>query len=401
MSAKPASQFLANPYNPRRHPQEQRAALRGVLAEVGWVTGVIENQRTGHLIDGHARIEEALSKNEDEPIPFIQVDLSEDEERLILASFDPLSTLAYNDKEQLDALLREVSAGDMAVQQMLSQLAESEGLYFGEEPKQEDESNVGEIIDRAAELQQKWQVQRGQIWQIGKHRLMCGDSTSAEDVARLLDGAEPYLMITDPPYGVDYDPEWRNKAAAEGKLAYAASRVGRFENDTRADWSDVYRLWPCKVLYTWSPGGDHIITTGKAIIDAGFEIRNQIIWAKPHFPISRGHYTYRHEPCWYAVRKGANARWIGPANESTLWQISLDKNVDGGHSTQKPIECMARPMRNHEGDVADPFLGSGTTIVAAEQTNRICYGVEIEPKYCAVTLERLSALGLTPELTNA
>lgn len=252
----------------------------------------------------------------------------------------------------------------------------------------------GAQVDKAAELQEKWQVERGQIWQVGRHRVMCGDSTSAEDVGRLLDGAEPYLMVTDPPYGVEYDPEWRNEAAAEGKLAYAARRVGRVENDDRCDWSEVYELWPCKVLYAWSPGGAHIIETGTAVLAAGFQIRNQIIWCKPHYPISRGHYTYQHEPCWYAVRKGATAQWVGPTNESTRWEIPLDKNVEGGHSTQKPLECMARPIRNHRGDVGDPFVGTGTTVVGAENNDRTCYAMDISPAYVAVTLERLTGMGL-------
>jgi len=151
------------------------------------------------------------------------------------------------------------------------------------------------------------------------------------------------------------------------------------------------------VLYAWSPGGDHIIETGAAILAAGFEIRNQIIWCKPQYPISRGHYTYQHEPCWYAVRKGATAQWIGPANESTRWDIALDKNVEGGHSTQKPLECMARPIRNHKGDVSDPFVGTGTTIVGAEQNQRICYAMDIDEAYVSVTLERLAGMGLEPQ----
>ena len=145
-----------------------------------------------------------------------------------------------------------------------------------------------------------------------------------------------------------------------------------------------------------------MVATGQAVLDAGFEIRSEIIWRKVMFAISRGHYHWRHEACWYAVRKGSKAQWIGDRSQSTVWDIKLidDDKGDKGHGTQKPVECMARPIRNHEGDVADPFLGSGTTVVAAEQEGRICYGMELEPKYVAVVLERMTSHGLEPVKVN-
>jgi DNA modification methylase len=271
----------------------------------------------------------------------------------------------------------------------IARLLDSVGA-FGEPAE-----DPGAQIDRAAELQEKWQTARGQLWEIGRHRLLCGDSTSAEDVARLLDGNVPALMVTDPPYGVEYEAEWREVLShADGR------RAGHVANDDRVDWTEAWRLFPGDVAYTWSPGGDHVILTGYALQQAGYEIRNQIIWRKPHFPISRGHYTYQHEPCWYGVKKGRTAHWIGDHNASTVWDIPLDKNVEGGHSTQKPLECMARPIRNHEGDVYEPFAGSGTTIVAAEHLERACYGMEIHPPYVAVALERLAGMGLTPRLAD-
>jgi DNA modification methylase len=120
-------------------------------------------------------------------------------------------------------------------------------------------------------------------------------------------------------------------------------------------------------------------------------MRSQIIWAKTVFAISRGHYHWQHEPCWYAFRSGQSAGWIGDRSQSTLWQIGWDKNVEGGHSTQKPVECMARAIRNHEGDVYDPFCGSGTTLIACERTNRKARVIEIEPKYVNVILSRWEA----------
>ena len=233
-------------------------------------------------------------------------------------------------------------------------------------------------------------VQAGEVWALGRHRLMCGDSTKADDVARLMDGAKPNLMITDPPYGVDYEPNWRNEAADKGLISHAASRVGVVTNDDNADWRAAYALFTGDVAYVWY--ADRMASVSPSwLTDAGFEIRNQIIWAQSRFAISRGHYNAKHEPCLYAVRKGATANWIGDHSQTTLWDINLDKNVDGGHSTQKPLECMARPMRNHAGDVYDPFLGSGTTLIAAQRLNRVCYGMEIEPKYCDVIIKRYQA----------
>lgn len=227
----------------------------------------------------------------------------------------------------------------------------------------------------------------GDLVVLGDHRLLCGDATSPADVERLLDGATPELTVTDPPYGVEYDPAWRNEAAAAGHLAFAARRVGTVPNDERTDWTDAYRLAPSAVLYCWH-AGRHASSVQRNAEDAGFEIRSQIIWAKPHFPISRGNYHWRHEPCWYAVRKGASAGWIGDRKQTTVWEITCDANVDGGHSTQKPLECMATPIRNHRGDAYDPFAGSGTTLIAAENAGRRSWHMEIDPAYCDVIVGR-------------
>jgi DNA modification methylase len=265
----------------------------------------------------------------------------------------------------------------------------------------EPPEDPGPQLDRAEELREKWGVEAGQLWRLGEHRLICGDCTDAEVVARVLQGETPLLMVTDPPYGVEYDANWRNEAAEKGLISYAASRVGKVANDDRAEWSEAWRLFPGDVAYTWSPGGDHVIITGQALQEAGFEIRAMLMWKKTHIPIGRGHYCYQHEPVWYAVKKGRTAHWIGGHMSSSVWEITLDKNVEGGHSTQKPLECMERPIRNHEGDVYEPFCGSGTTIIAAHRQGRRCFAVEIEPKYVAVTLQRWAdATGGTPELCD-
>jgi DNA modification methylase len=227
----------------------------------------------------------------------------------------------------------------------------------------------------------------GDLWLLGPHRLLCGDATRPEDVARLMGDARPALMVTDPPYGVEYEPEWRQDRAEKGQLAYAARRVGPVTNDGRFDWREAWALSPAAVVYCWT-SGLHASDVDMSLREASYEVRAEIIWVKPHFPISRGHYHWRHESCWYAVRGGASAGWMGDERQTTVWEIALDPNAEGGHSTQKPVECMARPLRNHAGDVYDPFLGSGTTLVAAHTLGRACYGMEIEPPYCDVAVQR-------------
>jgi DNA modification methylase len=392
----PASQFVANPANWRVHPQAQRDAMRGALNEVGWVQRVIVNRRTGYLLDGHERVWQAL-QNGDAPVPYVEVDLDEAEEAYVLATLDPIGAMAQADKEQLDALLREVQSGEAGVQAMLSELAEKAGLY-PEAPKEAPEPQV----DRAEELRGKWQTERGQVWEIpsatvpGKcHRLMCGDSTSAEDVERLLDGAKPLLMVTDPPYGVEYDPAWRARAGInknDGKMGVVA-------NDGRIDWREAWALFRGDVAYVWH-AGRHASAVQDSLASEGLVVVAQVIWNKDRFALSRGDYHWKHEPCWYAVRAGASHHWAGARDQSTVWDVPRADDSGHGHGTQKPVECMARPIRNHEGDVYDPFLGSGTTMVAAEQLGRPCYGMEIEPKYVAVALERLADMGLEPRLVE-
>lgn len=245
----------------------------------------------------------------------------------------------------------------------------------------------------------------GDLYLLGPHRLLCGDSTSATDVARLLGDRKPFLMVTDPPYGVEYDATWRAEVNHDGPMSKRA--VGKVLNDDRSDWREAWSLFPGNVAYCWSPPGGDTIRHGMALQAAGFEIRSTIIWAKSQIVFGRGHYHWQHEPCWYAVRKSANGQWEGDRKQTTLWQIDKPQNSETGHSTQKPVECMRRPILNHTkaGDaVYDPFLGSGTTLVAAELTGRECYGLELDPGYCDVIVarwEKLTGKKATLEANNA
>jgi len=234
------------------------------------------------------------------------------------------------------------------------------------------------------------------VWILGDHRIGCGDSTSAADVELVLAGSQPHLMVTDPPYGVGYDPSWRARhGRGAGKLA-----LGKVLNDDRADWRQAYALFPGDVAYVWYAAmHGEIVATGLAA--CGLLLRAQIVWAKQHFALSRGDYHWKHECCWYAVREGTSSNWQGDRTQTTLWECSNNnpfgnrqREHSWGHGTQKPVECMRRPVVNNSrpGEaVYDPFLGSGTSVIAAEMTGRVCYGLELNPAYVDVIVRRWQA----------
>jgi DNA modification methylase len=249
----------------------------------------------------------------------------------------------------------------------------------GEEGAREGEDEVPETpVDPVS--------RPGDLWLLGPHRLLCGDSTVASDVERVLGGVMPQLMTTDPPYGVEYDPSWRNKAGAA-----STRRTGKVQNDDRADWREAWALFPGDVAYVWH-GALHATTVAESLEVAGFTVRSQIIWAKERLVLSRGDYHWQHEPCLYAVRKGGKAHWAGDRKQTTLWQISSrDQDAETVHGTQKPVECMRRPILNNSSPgqaVYEPFMGSGTTLIAAETAGRVCVGIELNPAYVDVSVER-------------
>lgn len=234
----------------------------------------------------------------------------------------------------------------------------------------------------------------GDVYELNQHRFSCGDSCDAAVVEKTLAGSKPILMVTDPPYGVNYDPTWRHKAGINN-----SSRQGKVQNDEVVDWKIAYSLFGGDVAYVWH-GDRHAAEVATNLEDCGFDIICQIVWNKQQMVFSRGDYHWKHEPCWYAVKKGKKHNYQGDRKQTTVWDIQsiLQASKDGTeankavtHGTQKPIECMARPIRNNTYEresVYDPFLGSGTTIIAADQINRACYGQEIDPAYCDMIVAR-------------
>ena len=261
----------------------------------------------------------------------------------------------------------------------------------------------------------RWQVQAGDVWEVPSkrmsgisHRVVCGDATNADVYAAACAGQIPWMMVTDPPYGVTYDPGWRDTELHIPMGDALNKMTGTVANDDRAGWEAAYALFGGDVAYVWH-ASSFIAQVQQDLKAVGFDTRSLIIWVKPNFAISRGDYHWQHEPCWYAVRKGQPARRNDDRTQSTVWQIawlgavgrSHDENdAATGHGTQKPLECMQRPIRNHVFPpgtcVYDPFLGSGTTLIAAEMEGRICCGCELSPGYVAVVLERAWRAGLKP-----
>jgi DNA modification methylase len=219
---------------------------------------------------------------------------------------------------------------------------------------------------------------------------MCGDSTNEENVKALLHGAEPHLMVTDPPYGVEYDANWRNEALKSNGKPLGDRAIGKVANDNRADWTEAWRLFKGDVCYVWHASifSDVVAISLK---NCDFEMKALIIWNKSNFAIGRSHYHHKHEPCWYAIKKGMTGHWQGSRKETTVWDIAKPQKSETGHSTQKPIECMEKPIINNsqiDNHVYEPFCGSGTTLIACEKTNRKCLAMELEPKYCDVIITR-------------
>jgi len=245
--------------------------------------------------------------------------------------------------------------------------------------------------DHAAELQKKWKTERGQVWRIGEHRLMCGDATNEADVDRLL--PEPaHMMFTDPPYGVDYVGGHLNKRNRE-------RLVGDKSPSVYADFLPVmlpHIDGPCYVMFAGTRG----VAVYAALVDC--DIHALIIWNKTNatYAAMNAQYKHRHEPFLYFKPKGTTLRWCGPTNECTVWDIARDGRNDK-HPTQKPVALPHRAIGNHTAEtVVDPFIGAASTMVAAEQLNRKCYGMEIDPAFCAVALQRMDDMGVTAELVD-
>ena len=389
--------LVANPQNWRLHLESQRRVLRATLGTVGWVGQVIVNRATGHIVDGHLRVDEAIARGEPS-VPVVYVELTPDEERQVLATFDPIGGLALADGTALADLIASLSAKDADLEAFLDDLAATHGVR---PLVLVDPDNVPAPPDEAATY-----VRSGQLWELGSHRLLCGDARDPAAVARLLDGARPRLMATDPPYGVELDLARRHAltdAARQGggPVRGTGHRNVSLAGDGQADWSEAFELVPSlAVVYVWRPAM-HAAEVAEGLARIGFEFASEIVWIKTRWAVGRRWYHWQHETCLVARRRGTRVPFLGGRDQGTTWEApspkvggrDADPKVD--HPAQKPVVLFDRPIRNHlqPGEALyDPFVGSGTALIAAELSHRRCYGLEIEPRYAQVAIERWQAV---------
>jgi DNA modification methylase len=365
--------------NARTHSEEQVAQIAASIRQYGWTNPMLVDE-AGGIIAGHGRRLAAMSMGVDDVPVIVARGWSEAQRRAYVLADNQLALNADWDKSLLKVELGDLGALGFDLSFTgFSPSAITALLNYGV-AHQADPDDVPATPTVAVS-------RMGDLWTLGKHRLLCGDATSAADVARLLGDAKPHLMVTDPPYGVEYDPSWRNSSSLGNRPGSGA--MGKVMNDDRADWREAWALFPGDVAYVWH-GGLHAATVADSLAAAGFVMRNQIIWDKTRLIIGRGDYHWEHEPCWYAVRKGKRGHWSKDRKQTTMWRIPHQRS-ETGHGTQKPVECMKRPIENNSeaGDaVYEPFSGSGTTIIAAEMTARSCLALELSPTYVDVAVLR-------------
>jgi len=369
--------------NSRTHSDAQVAQIAASIREFGFTNPILINSEKT-IIAGHGRLMAARKLGLEE-VPAIILDhLSKAQQKALVIADNQLALNAGWDVDMLKAEIEDLNLEDFDLSLLGFDDKFLDGLL---EPEPAagltDEDEVPEAPENPVSV-------LGDVWQLGKHRIICGSSTEADVVSKLLNGVEPHLMVTDPPYGVEYDADWRNKAVRKDGAAIGDRAVGKVLNDDKADWREAWALFPGDVAYVWH-AGLFAGTVADSLIACGFKLRSQIIWAKSNFAIGRGDYHWHHEPCWYAVKDGKAGHYVGDRKQTTVWNIQKPMKSETGHSTQKPVECMRKPILNNSSAgqaVYEPFSGSGTTIIACEETGRCCYAVELNPAYVDIAVKR-------------
>ena len=377
-------------FNNRKHSEQQIDCVANSIAQFGFNQPIVVDEDNIILV-GHCRLE-AAKKLGLAKVPVLKkAGLTEAQKKAYRILDNKLQNDSEWNFESLELELNQLEEMDFELEPW--GLEELRNLFTEDEPEAEEDD-----FDEAASLESEPFIKRGDLIELGRHRVLCGDSTSAEDVAYLMGDAKAALMNTDPPYGIGYVSNAKSKGQA--------GDYDEIENDT-LDGETLQRfLEDCirasvpymtenAAFYLWHP----MLTQGTffaaaaAAAAADILIHRQIIWVKPAFVFGRGDYHWKHELCFYGWRQGHRPPFYGARNQDTVWAIGREN--DKIHPTQKPVELFTIPMKNHTkaGEaVYEPFSGSGSQLIAAEQLGRTCYGMEIEPKYCHVIIDRYAKL---------
>lgn len=369
--------------NSRTHSPEQVLQIAESIKEFGFTNPVLIDGK-GEIIAGHGRVMGASSLGI-KKLPCIRIGyLTEAQRRAYVIADNKIALNAGWDDAVLAQELRELGSDGFNMELTGFNASEIDQLLAKLDATPEGQTDE----DETPEIPESPVTKPGDVWILGKHRIICGSSTDAATVDKVLNGQNPHLMVTDPPYGIEYDANWRNQSIRAYNRA-----IGKVLNDDQADWREAFALFHGDVAYIWH-AGIRSNEVADSLFACNFEIRAQIIWAKNNLVIGRGHYHPKHEPCWYAVKKGSTGHWNGDRKQTTVWEINKPHKSEFGHSTQKPVECMKRPIENNSvpGDlIYEPFSGSGTTIIAAEMTGRACFAIELNPAYVDVAVKRWQA----------
>lgn len=388
-------------YNPRKDLQPGDAEydkLYNSIEAFGYVEPIVWNERTGNVVSGHQRLKILIARGEKDAQCSV-VDLDDASEKALNVAMNKIS--GDWDMFKLGDLMKDLDAVGYDLDLTGFDMPDIAELLGESKPNISDDFDVDEAMEANPDTTR---VQRGEIWQLGKHRVMCGDSTSKEDVAALMGGEKAVLYLTDPPYAVDYV----DKARDMNKLGYVHSRAtlssaivgdGIEAGQEVGLWKSVFELAMSDALtdhaawYVWHGGSRAMLAMCNLLVELGLLFHQTIVWRKNNFVIGRCDYQANSEACFYGWVKGNRPPFYGAKNQTTVWDISRDTNKPD-HPTQKPVELFVIPIENHTKPseiIYDSFLGSGSALVAAEKTGRVCYGMEISPHYCDVIIARWEA----------
>lgn len=366
--------------NSRTHSDAQIAQISASIKEFGFTNPVIVDE-AGGIIAGHGRVLAAIRLGMAEVPTVVVTGWSEAQKKAYVIADNKLALNAGWDEAMLAVEFQELEALGYDLAFTGFSLDEIGKLNPAAVEGLTDEDAVPETPAEPI-------TKLGDVWVLGDHRLVCGDSTSATDVETLMAGQKPNTMITDPPYGVAYEAGWR--AEAKDRKKTAREENSSLQNDDRADWYDAWVLFPGNVAYVWHASAFTDVVK-QSLERAGFDVKQQIIWNKNVHALSRSDYHWKHEPCWYAVKK--DRPWHGGRTQMTVWDVKSVIFEEGktAHPTQKPVDLYTRSLENHTNAgeyVYDPFGGSGTAIIACEKLGRRSLNMELDPKYCDVIVKR-------------